>query len=262
MMALSGGCSMCFTDQQLITESLSSSHSGSETCRRETTRPTNQKSHSLRVASLQPQNMNKTITHDRAHTLWSMIVISCPWIRARELVCYGDDVNVWDEQIVSACSIRSQLSVSVNGANLDLHKTTWGTESSLFYKTFSSRFLHVSYMSLLRSLLVLLCRTPGGGSLSWLHHWHASAGVPALLSHIFGRCLKTATGNVCLPHPVLGRLDVQGMLAENQTTRDKRQEAPVVLRSLSERCRSHKSESCADGRLLCLLDAACSVSWL
>lgn len=68
-MALSGGCSMCFTDQQLITESLSSSHSGSETCRRETTRPTNQKSHSLRVASLQPQNMNKTITHDRAHTL-------------------------------------------------------------------------------------------------------------------------------------------------------------------------------------------------
>lgn len=40
------------------------------------------KSYSLRVASLQPQNMNKTTTHDRAHTL---ILISCPciWIRAR-----------------------------------------------------------------------------------------------------------------------------------------------------------------------------------
>lgn len=49
---------------------------------------------------------------------------------------------------------------------------------------------------------------------------------------------------------------------KQQETRDKRQEAPVVLRALSERCRSHKSESCADGRLLCLLDAVCSVSWL
>lgn len=80
-----------------------------------------------------PCGVSLASEHEYKHNT-SRIVISCPciWITG-ELVCYGDDVNVWDEQIVSACSIRSQPSVD-DGANLDLHKTTWGTESSLFYK--------------------------------------------------------------------------------------------------------------------------------
>lgn len=58
----------------------------------------------------------------------------------------------------------------------------------LVLQVFSVFCVSVS-VSVLHSLCLPLSVVPVRGSLFWLHHWHL-AGVPAPLSHIFGRSLK------------------------------------------------------------------------